>query len=196
MAQKGFYINQQFCVGCKACQVACKDKNDLEAGQLWRKVEEVSDGYYVRRGEGYEPNVYAYWISMACNHCENPKCVNNCPTGALYKREKDGLVLFDEGKCIGCRYCIWSCPYNAPQYNEKKGKIGKCNYCVDLVEKGEDPACVAACPVRVLEAGDIEELRKKYKGTDQVAGMADPKITKPSITITPHKNALGNRRGG
>lgn len=196
MAQKGFYFDQRFCVGCKACQVACKDKNDLEVGQLWRKVKEVTGGQYVQWGEGIKPDVYAYWISMACNHCQDPKCVKNCPTGAMYKRQEDGVVLVDEKKCIGCRYCVWSCPYDAPQYNEQKGKVGKCNLCVDLAAKGEPPVCVAACPVRALDAGDIEELKKKYQGTDWVAGLADPGITKPSVTITPHKNALGNRRGG
>lgn len=190
MAQKGFYINQQFCVGCKACQIACKDKNDLEVGQLWRKVTEVSDGNYVRQGNGIKAHVYAYWISMACNHCADPKCVANCPTGAMYKRKEDGVVLVDENRCIGCRYCTWSCPYSAPQYNELKGKIGKCNYCLDLVSQGKDPACVAACPMRALGFGEIEDLRKKYQGTDVILGLPDPKITQPSVTITPHKNAM------
>jgi len=187
--QLGFHIDQNRCIGCFTCQIACKDKNDLEVGQRWRRVEEIAGGGYTRVGQGLQANVYAYWISIGCNHCQDPLCVKNCPTKALYKRPEDGIVVVDEKKCIGCRYCVWSCPYGAPQYNPQKGKIGKCNFCLDLLEKGEQPACVAACPMRALHAGDLKELAQKYGGTDRIKGLPDPSITKPSILITPHRHA-------
>jgi len=187
--QLGFYINQEDCIGCFTCQIACKDKNDLEVGEIWRQVKEFSEGSWVKEGDTIKANVWAYWLPMACNHCDNPKCVTNCPTGAIYKREEDGIVLVDADKCIGCRYCSWSCPYGAPQFSEKTGKIGKCNLCVDLIEKGGTPACVAACPMRALEVGPIDELRQKYGTVSQIKGMPAPDITNPNLVIKPHRDA-------
>lgn len=188
--QLGFVMEQMNCTGCKACQMACKDKNDLEVGQLWRRVTEISGGGYFLGGDAIKPNVYAFWTSIGCNHCEDPLCVKNCPTGAMHKRAEDGIVLVDETKCIGCRYCAWSCPYGAPQYNPQKGKMGKCDFCQDYLEEGKDPACVAACPLRNIHYGNIEELKKQYQGTNQTNGMPDPCITKPSLIIVPHKDAV------
>ena len=104
--QLGFVIEQERCMGCKACQAACKDKNDLEVGQLWRRVTEVSGGGYFEDGNAIRQHVYAFWTSMSCNHCENPRCVQNCPTGAMHKRAEDGVVVVDQDKCIGCRYYL------------------------------------------------------------------------------------------
>lgn len=188
--QLGFYINQKVCSGCSTCQVACKDKNDLKVGQRWRRVTEVSGGSYSFQGTTLHANVSAYFISIGCNHCVNPKCVKNCPTGALYKREEDGLVLHDQDKCIGCRYCTWSCPYGAPQYNPDLGKVGKCNACVDLLKEGEKPACVAACPLRAIDFGEIGELRKKYGAIQTIKGLPEADITNPSLVIQPHRHAV------
>lgn len=181
MAQKGFYINTTLCTGCKACQVACKDKNDLNVGTLFRRIYSFEGGKF--------PNPWVYNLSLSCNHCEKPKCVENCPTGAMFKREKDGIVLHLTEKCIGCRYCQWSCPYGAPQYIEELGKVSKCNMCADLVDKGEEPACVTSCVMRAIEFGNIEELRKKYGNNANIKGLPDSSITNPSIVIKPTKEA-------
>ncbi len=175
MAQKGFYYNSTICTGCKTCLIACKDKNDSPVGVNYRKVYTFEGGKF--------PNVWAYSLSMSCHHCEKPKCAENCPTGAIYKRKEDGLVLHDKEKCIGCRMCVWSCPYEAPQYNEEEGKAGKCDGCADLVDKGQNPACVDACLMRAIEFGDIEELRAKYGDHVNLKVLADAKMTKPSITV-------------
>ncbi|HZK85291.1 MAG TPA: DMSO/selenate family reductase complex B subunit [Desulfosporosinus sp.] len=182
MAQLGFYYDMTVCTSCKTCQIACSDKNNLEVGTTFRKVYNFEGGKF--------PNPWAYHLSISCNHCADPKCVKNCPSGALYKREKDGIVMQDKEKCIGCKLCTWSCPYGAPKYIEKEGKAGKCNMCVDLLDMGEEPACVTACQMRALQFGDIEELRKKYKGTADIKGLPDSEITHPSIVITPNKEAL------
>lgn len=175
MGQMGFYYNWENCIGCKACQIACKDKNDLEVGVLFRRVYDFEGGKY--------PNPYIEHISISCNHCKDPKCVQNCPTGAMYKRTEDGLVLHDDSKCIGCRMCVWSCPYGAPQYIEETGKVAKCTGCADLLEKGEEPACVASCVMRAIEFGDIDELRKKYGEKADIEYLPDSSMTHPSITI-------------
>jgi len=182
MAQLGFYYDMTACTGCKTCQIACKDKNNLEAGTLFRQVYQFEGGKF--------PNPWVYNLSIGCNHCAEPKCTKNCPTGALYKREKDGIVMHDPEKCIGCKLCTWSCPYGAPKYIESRGKAGKCNLCADLVDKGEQPACVAACQMRVLEFGDIDELRKKHGDTSAIKGLPESGITKPSLTIKPKKEAM------
>ncbi len=176
MAQLGFYYNMSTCIGCRVCQIACKDKNNLNVGTLYRRVYDLESGKY--------PNPRIDHLSIGCNHCADPKCVKNCPTGALSKRERDGVVLHDKSKCIGCRMCVWSCPYGAPQYKEDEGKVGKCDLCVDLLEKGEKPACVSACVMRALDVGEIGELRKKYGTAADALGLPDSSITDPSITIT------------
>lgn len=188
--QLGFVVEQKRCMGCKACQTACKDKNELEVGQLWRRVTEVAGGGYYEDGSAIRPRVYAFWTSISCNHCENPRCVQNCPTGAMHKRSEDGVVVVDKDKCIGCRYCTWSCPYGAPQYNPAEGKIGKCDLCLDYLAQGKDPACVAACPVRALHAGKLDELKQKYNGMTKTKGLPDPNLTHPSIIVAPHKDAI------
>ena len=175
MKQKGFYYNSTICTGCKTCAIACKDKNDLPVGVNFRRVYSFEGGKF--------PNPWAYNLSLGCNHCAEPKCAANCPTGAIYKRESDGLVVQDHDKCIGCRMCVWSCPYEGPQYIEKEGKVGKCDGCADLVDKGENPACVDACIMRAIEFGDIEELRAKYGDHTNLKVLADFGITNPSITV-------------
>ena len=153
--QLGFYFQQDRCIGCFTCQVACKDKNNLEVGQRFRKVHEFAGGGFTATNKGFVNDVYAYWLSMSCNHCQEPSCVKNCPTGALQKRADDGVVFIDQQKCVGCRYCLMSCPYGAPQYNPKIGKTGKCDMCKDLLAKGEKPICVTSCPTRVLDFGNF-----------------------------------------
>jgi anaerobic dimethyl sulfoxide reductase subunit B (iron-sulfur subunit) len=182
MSQLGFYVDTRYCIACKTCQIACKDKNNLRVGQLFRHVTTFEGGKF--------PNPWIYHVSMSCNHCADPPCVANCPTGALYKRESDGLVLQDKDKCIGCRYCMWSCPYDAISFNEEEGTIGKCDACEDLLAQGQEPACVASCNMRVLHFGDLEALRQQYGGTSDILGLPDSDITHPSLLLTPKPVAV------
>lgn len=192
--QLGFHVDMSACAGCKTCTIACKDKNDLAVGQLFRRVIEVEGGDWTVEGDTVIPHVFAYWISTACHHCDRPKCVENCPTGACHKREQDGVVVIDQDVCIGCRYCTWSCPYGAPQYNPRLGQTGKCNLCVDRMEKGEEPACVSACIMRAIHVGPVDELKQRYGGTMRLNGLPDPDITGPNTLYTPHRDSLPGRR--
>ncbi len=189
MVQLGFYINQSKCVGCKACVVACKDKNDLEVGMNFRRVYEYEEGDYSFRGDGIIPNIKAYTFSISCNHCTSPACLPSCPTKSIIKREEDGIVIVDQEKCIGTRFCVQACPYGAPQFDLEILKMAKCDTCVNLREKGEEAVCVTACPQHAIEFGPIEELRKKYGEVNQIKGMPNP-LTKPNIVITPHQDAI------
>ena len=164
MNNPSFFFNSSSCSGCKACQAACKDKHGLEVGRLWRRVYEVSGGGWRQEGAAWISDAYAYNLSIACNHCEQPTCVEACPTTALYKRP-DGLVLIDPQRCIGCRYCTWACPYGAPQYDLQTRVMTKCTGCVDYLEAGLPPACVAACPLRVLDFGEQEAMQARYSIT-------------------------------
>lgn len=191
-ADYGFFFDQSLCTGCKACQVACKDKHDLPVGITWRRVVEYSGGSWQTSGNTFSPNVFTYYTSVSCNHCENPVCMEVCPTTAVSKRE-DGTVYVDESKCVGCRYCQWACPYGAPQLDTRTGHMSKCDLCYDYRETGQDPACVSACPSRALDWGPIDELRKAHGDTDGttagIAPLPDPSITKPHLVIHPHRDA-------
>lgn len=189
MAQLGFYINQSICTGCKACQIACKDKNNNKVGINFRRVSTFENGTAKLVNGVFVQTVENYAVSISCNHCDEPKCVKACPTGAMNKDSETGVVSVDHTVCVGCKYCTWNCPYGAPQYNDELGMMTKCDMCMDLQQNQEQPACVNACPMGAIEVGDIEELRKKYGSINVVEGLPNPNITKPNIVITPHRFA-------
>lgn len=186
MARYGFYFDMSACGACKTCQIACKDKNDLKVGTIFRRVRSFELGVY--------PNPGLYSFSGACNHCAKPKCVEGCPTGAMHIAE-DSTVQHDKDKCIGCRYCTWACPYGAPQFIPELGKVGKCDSCKDLRDKGQNPACVDACVMRAIEWGNLDELRAKHAGkelTSDLPILAPSSIANPSLLIKPHRLAKQN----
>lgn len=190
MAQLGFYINQSLCTGCKACTVACKDKNNLDVGINFRRVYSYEEGSYIQNPKNaIVHNIKSFYFTIACNHCKTPACIPSCPTGAITKRKEDGVVIIDQKVCQGTQLCVKACPYGGPQYNPKKFKTDKCDFCIDLQEKGEDPVCVSTCPMRAIEFGPIEELRKKYGNVSEIKGMPSSSITNPNIVITPHRDA-------
>jgi anaerobic dimethyl sulfoxide reductase subunit B (iron-sulfur subunit) len=191
--QLAFYFDSSVCTGCKACQMACKDKHNLEVGLLWRRVYEVSGGQWRKNGNLWQPDIFAYNVSLACNHCRKPICQKSCPTGAIFKRG-DGIVFIDDKKCAGCRYCEWGCPYGSPQYDRKSGIMTKCHFCFDLVDLNLPPACVAACPMRALDFGPLSELKKRYKGDEEIYPLPNPALTEPAVLIKPHRDASRARR--
>ncbi|WP_026563777.1 DMSO/selenate family reductase complex B subunit [Bacillus sp. UNC41MFS5] len=190
MEQLGFYINQSLCTGCKACSVSCKDKNDLPTGINFRRVYAYEEGTFIQRPtKGMVQNIKAFYFSISCNHCTNPKCLPSCPTGAIVKNKETGVVKIDQDICQGVQRCIKACPYGAPQYNQKIFKSNKCDFCIDLQSKGEDPVCVSTCPMRAIDFGPVEELRRKYGSVSQIKGMPSNAMTNPNIVINPHKDA-------
>lgn len=186
--QLGFVHNNVDCIGCRACEIACKDKNGLAPGPRFRRVMYVEGGTF--------PEVYAFKLNMSCNHCAQPACLPTCPTGAIFKRKKDGIVDIDSTLCIGCRRCEAACPYGAPQFIPEQNIVSKCNMCVDEIDAGRKPYCVQACMMRVLDIGPIDKLLAgewvtKAMGKNETAVravkyFADPELTKPSIAFIPH----------
>ncbi|MBT8041203.1 MAG: dimethylsulfoxide reductase subunit B [Xanthomonadales bacterium] len=191
MTRLAFYFDSSACSGCKACQMACKDKNDLPVGQNWRRVYEVTGGEWRKEGAAWRNDVFAYNLSISCNHCEDPICAHHCPTQALLKRE-DGIVKVDRNRCIGCKYCAWVCPYGAPQFDPVTGVMGKCDLCADYIDQGKNPSCVDACPMRVLDVGDYDHLVQKYGAPEHVHPMPDSSLTQPSIVVRSHPKAGGS----
>lgn len=179
MGKLGFYFDQRYCSGCRTCQIACKDVNDLDVGALFREVATLECGTY--------PNAKIVHASLSCNHCAKPACVAACPNDAMYKDEETGLVLHRDDACIACESCVKACPYGAPTLVESRGIVQKCDSCIKLRANGEEPACVASCVMRCLHFGDLDELKEKY-GSDGVSCEA-PYLpspdTEPSLLIMP-----------
>ncbi|MFA6165459.1 MAG: DMSO/selenate family reductase complex B subunit [Gemmatimonadaceae bacterium] len=195
MTQPAFYLDASACSGCKACQAACKDKHDLPVGVLWRRVYEVTGGGWTRAGDTWTSDVFAYHLSLSCHHCEQPICAEVCPTQAMHKRA-DGIVVVDHDKCMGCQYCGWACPYDAPQYDRARGQMTKCDFCADNLAAGKPPACVAACPMRVLEMR-VLEMREGEESSPNVSPLPVTSLTRPALIVKPHQaaqrpGALGN----
>lgn len=165
MAQYGFYFDQTVCAGCHTCQIACKDKNRLDIGYLFRAVHTYETGEF--------PNPGIYHLAESCNHCDNPACVSICPTGRTVKDEATGIVYHaPDVDCLGedCQGCISACPYSHPVFIKEENVVKKCDMCKDLIDKGEEPACVSSCMMRALKFGPIDELKAQY-GSDLVTEL-------------------------
>ncbi len=181
-----FYFDSRSCSGCKACQIACKDKHGLEAGRLWRRVYEITGGSgWQPAGDAWQPDVLVYNLSIACNHCRDPICVAVCPSGAMQQRA-DGIVLIDPQACLGCKYCSMACPYGAPQYDAAAGLMTKCTYCLDNLEAGLPPACVAACPMRALECEPHDQLFLLEHNRRSLPPLPSAELTNPALWVAPH----------
>jgi formate dehydrogenase iron-sulfur subunit len=154
MKRKAFLIDITECVGCGACYEACKEQNNLPQTSDDPLRDSLSDKTYTiveQRGD--------FFVRRMCQHCEDPTCVSVCPVGAFTKTDV-GAVLYDESKCLGCRYCMQACPFQIPRYEwgSVKPRVQKCIMCYDRVKNGELPACAEACPTGATLFGDRDEM--------------------------------------
>jgi anaerobic dimethyl sulfoxide reductase subunit B (iron-sulfur subunit) len=184
--QYGFFFDADRCVMCHACEVACKANNSLEPGVNWRKVIEIWQGEY--------PHVSRTFVSLSCLHCAKPSCLPACSTGAISKRETDGIVVVNRDLCNGCRECYTACPYGIPQFGAD-GIMQKCDFCLG---KGMEPACTTPCPADALFFGSMDDLARMAgeKKGERLAGSSVPSMYihhRPGTKIPPDRLTLNLR---
>jgi len=152
MVNFGFVIDNRTCIGCHACTVACKSEHDVPIGVNRTHVKYIETGSYPASGREFTVH--------RCNHCEDAPCTTICPTTALFTRS-DGIVDFDDDRCIGCKSCMQACPYDALYIDPNKGTAAKCNYCAHRLENSYEPACVIVCPTESIVSGDLDDSESK-----------------------------------
>jgi len=177
--QYRFHFDMTQCIGCKCCVVACNEQNGNPAAINWRRVGEIEGGFY--------PHTGRFYLSMGCNHCLDPSCLNGCPVDAYSKDPITGIVRHNAGACIGCQYCTWNCSYGVPQYNPERGVVGKCDMCYDRLADGREPACVNACPegaIRV-EIVKVDDWKREYAASANSPGLpsASDSISTTRVTL-------------
>lgn len=179
----GLVISQERCIGCEACDMACRQENK----GLARINVETIGGAKKDTPRGNFPDLTMNFLPQLCNHCENPPCVDSCPDEAIGKRA-DGIVLLDEDACTGCSICLEACPYGSIQMNEETGKAEKCNLCHHRIDKGELPFCVHCCEGQAMFFGDLGDAGSevsKLAGKDESFVLMEEKGTKPGVVYLP-----------
>jgi formate dehydrogenase iron-sulfur subunit len=198
MSVTGFLTDSTLCIGCKACEVACKEWNQISddgfnwGGQsydntgalghsTWRHVKFIENGAVPGLG-GNAPKFNSWSFSSdVCKHCENAGCLEACPTGAIVRTEFGGVYIQPD-VCNGCAYCVVTCPFGVVERNPEDGRAFKCTFCYDRQKSGLEPACATACPTKSIRFGPLEEMREvaaermadlKEKGFDD-AQLYDP----------------------
>jgi len=127
MSSYTFIFDENKCVGCEACVIACANENNNGKANNWRKIKSSNQQNF--------PNMPSVYLSSACNHCEESPCLNNCPANAYTKDILTSAILHDSELCIGCQYCTWICPFSAPVFNKKQGTVTKCSMCIEKLKK-------------------------------------------------------------
>lgn len=169
--QLGFQVDLYRCVGCRACEKACQHKNP-DLPRAFRHVDEWAGD---RREQGF--------LSMSCNHCTSPECMRVCPTGC-YEKRRNGIVMHNSAKCIGCGRCVGACPFNAPRILPHTGKVAKCDMCRERLEAGKMPQCVEACPVEALRLCEMDEEYMNWQENPLV------RCTQPSLKFIKAKQPI------
>ncbi len=167
-------IDSRRCINCKACVVACRAENKVPVPKSRNWINEEHRGVYPRLLAAFEPE--------QCQHCEEPACVRVCPTGAS-RRRPDGIVVVNESDCVGCRYCVIACPYDARFFREDRGVVEKCDLCVARLERGQAPACAETCPGKVRVVGDIEDPNGRLR---QLLQNRQYRVKKAEAGTGPH----------
>lgn len=169
--RNGFIFDLNKCVGCHACVVACQIENAHEQHQPWREISTFNLYQH--------PQLPVFHYSLACNHCEDAPCLSSCPALAYSKDDNLNTISFNADKCIGCTYCTWACPYDAPKYVSSTGTIEKCTLCSQRLNEGLKPACANLCPTGALDFGNLS-----ISDHSKITGFTDKGIS-PRIKLIP-----------
>lgn len=170
-----FIFDQNKCVACHACVVACINENGFKKPDRWRNIHQSQELHF--------PDLPLFYLSLACNHCEDAPCLKNCPANAYSRDEKTGAIIHHPEKCIGCKYCTWACPYDAPKFNPKEGVIEKCTFCNHRIEENLKPACAVHCPV-----GALDFTSKEFSREDSIRSTPVPVDVGSKIEIKKLRN--------
>ena len=146
--QYAFEVDLDMCTGCKACVTGCHSMNGLDDGEVWRTVGLLHGGSTKAPAQ--------QTVTTSCHHCLEPACLTGCPVKAYEKDPVTGIVKHLDDQCIGCQYCVFMCPYDAPKYNKSLGIVRKCDMCSDRLSHGEAPACVQSCPNEAIRISIVE----------------------------------------
>ena len=177
---KSVLVDLRRCIGCRACQVACKRWNNRKAetttlnttpGREWTNPPDLSPQTYTYIrfvSEGGSDAFKWHFAKVQCMHCQEPQCAAVCPTQALYKTA-EGPVLWDQELCIGCGYCLQGCPFGIPRFDEESKQIEKCTFCAERLLNDLEPACIQACPTDTLVIGESAQILEKVN-TLEAAG--------------------------
>lgn len=199
--QYAFEVDLDQCSSCKACVVACHSLNGLEPQESWREIRLLVGSRPAPQAA--RPEAITLAVTSACHHCLDPGCLNGCPVLAYEKDPLTGIVRHLDDQCIGCSYCIFTCPYEVPKYSETRGIVRKCDLCQGRLQAGEAPACVQACPneairiTRVSRVGTAERSRTEASdpghrdGGCSLPGMPSPAITIPSTVYRSRRRLDG-----
>ena len=214
MSVTAFLTDSTLCIGCKACEVACKEWNGISEDGLdwsgysydntgavgastWRHVKFVEDAPVPGFGGNSGQQVSWEFSSDVCKHCEEAGCLEACPTGAIVRTEFGGVYVQPD-VCNGCAYCIVSCPFGVVAKNEKDGRAFKCTFCYDRQKVGLKPACAKACPTESIKFGEINHLREEAQKRLEVLqqrGMDDANLYDPTHTSVGGIHAMFIVRG-
>lgn len=175
----GFVVDLRRCTGCQACSVACKAEMDVPLGVFRTWVKQIEKGRY--------PYVSASFLPSMCNQCDQPICLRNCPTRATYQLD-DGIVVVDPHRCIGCKYCIASCPYEVRYLNPLKKIVEKCEMCRHRLDRGLEPACVSTCPSGALVFGNMKDPSSRIS---QMIAKFPLQVLKPDRSTGPQVFYIG-----
>ena len=175
--RKAFSFDPNRCTGCQACELACSIENEL-AGLSWRRVSTFNPARL--------PEAPVIHLSMACNHCADAPCEEHCPALAYTRDPDTGIVTLHAERCIGCRYCSWACPYDAPRFDSPRGVMTKCTFCCHRQSQGLEPACVVQCPTGALGFGELETLA----GAEEMVGVPTT-APGPAIRFAPWRGRPG-----
>lgn len=176
-----FTFDPNRCTGCQACVVGCWMENRDQQTTPWRQVPAFNPCHH--------PDLPGFRLSLACHHCDAPACLLNCPAAAYTRDAATGAVVLHADRCMGCRYCTWACPHDAPRFNPAAGTVEKCTFCGERLAQGLEPACVARCPVEALGLeGRTEAPEAAFPGIP-------PSATRPGIRLVPLRRAKGPELG-
>jgi Fe-S-cluster-containing dehydrogenase component/DMSO reductase anchor subunit len=148
--QYAFEVDLDACTGCKACVTGCHSLNGLDDGEVWRSVGLLHGGSVAAPAQRT--------ITSSCHHCVEPACLSGCPVKAYEKDPVTGIVKHLDDQCIGCQYCVFMCPYDAPKFNVERGIVRKCDMCSDRLRHGDAPACVQACPNEAIRITVVDQV--------------------------------------